>query len=316
MRGWVPLHKLGRYEGHGDELDERDACSVDALAFAPFLEAQVMLEKQAGLGETRHETAARSVPRAQGAMLKEPTGRNLRSRSAISQLLVVIPQPYTPEDLRQAVQANVPAIFNIDKLEHLKDYFREKLADHTLRYPTTTRTMATFKEVFEDLNGTLRIEDGIHPPSWEEGSASSIVEMLCTSDSLMTKAWETVKKYVIEDPVEVMICSGDSTRMVQRIENNGGVTVSRKRQTVVCHYDDIHNFTFLIYGRKTFLLASPQDVPYGPNQERNVNRSVDTSSSVFRKAVIEPGQLLYLPKDWWHEVPFAYSDTYASFSTS
>jgi ribosomal protein L16 Arg81 hydroxylase len=104
--------------------------------------------------------------------------------------------------------------------------------------------------------------------------------------------------------------------MVQRIENNGGVTVSRKRQTVVCHYDDIHNFTFLIYGRKTFLLARPQDVPYGPNKERNVNRSVDTSSSVFRKAVIEPGQLLYLPKDWWHEVPFAYSDTYASFSTS
>jgi hypothetical protein len=137
----VPLHKLGRYEVHGDELDERDASSVDALAVAPFLEAQVMLEKQAGLGETRHETAARSVPRAQGAMLKEPTGRNLRSRSAISQLLVVIPQPYTPENLRQAVQANVPAIFNIDKsICDLKDTYVSKLVEDKRRYRTTTCT--------------------------------------------------------------------------------------------------------------------------------------------------------------------------------
>ena len=43
---------------------------------------------------------------------------------------------------------------------------------------------------------------------------------------------------------------------------------------------------------------------------------MQTSSSVFRKAVIGHGQLLYLPKDWWHEVPLAYSDTYASFSSS
>ena len=63
-------------------------------------------------------------------------------------------------------------------------------------------------------------------------------------------------------------------------------------------------------------IAPPEKVPLGPGKEPNVNRTVDTSSSDFRKAVIGPGQLVYLPKNWWHEVPFAYSDTYASCSSS
>jgi hypothetical protein len=52
--------------------------------------------------------------------------------------------------------------------------------------------------------------------------------------------------------------SGDSTKILTPMENNGGVSVGRKVQTVVCHYDDIHNFTFVVYYRKTFLLAPPR----------------------------------------------------------
>ena len=61
------------------------------------------------------------------------------------------------------------------------------------------------------------------------------------------------------------MCSGDSTRILTSMENNGDVVVCRKSQTVVCHYDDIHNFTFSIYGTKTFLCVRPQDVSYGPH---------------------------------------------------
>ena len=111
-----------------------------------------------------------------------------------------------------------------------------------------------------------------------------------------------------------MMCSGDSTKTLAP-GVHGGMAVGRKAQTVVCHFDDIHSFTFLVYGRKTFLVAPPEAVAYGSKDE-NVNREVETSSSVFKQAVIGPGQLLYLPKNWWHEVPLAYSDTYVSFSSS
>ena len=244
-----------------------------------------------------------------GAVSGGPS-RVLRSGKKTAPQVLLTAKPYTPENVKEAVDAKVPGIFTIDDLDNSKDSFQAILAAHELRYRTTTGDMVTFNTVLQHQNGSIRIETGVHRPC-EEGSVSGIVEMLCARGTRMRKAWETVKKYGVQQPVEVMMCSGDS-RSILTPENNGGVAVSRTGQTVVCHYDDIHNFTFVLYGQKTFLLARPQDVAFGPEPDINVNRTVDTSSSIFRKAVIGPGQLLYLPKDWWHEVSSAYSDALSS----
>lgn len=117
----------------------------------------------------------------------------------------------------------------------------------------------------------------------------------------MQKAWAEINYNGPTQPVEIMMISSDSTKILTPI-SYGGVNYSQKDQIVPCHQDDIHNFTFSIYGTKTWLLAPPGDVPPGGGREKNTNRSVDCSSSIFRKAVLKPGQMLYIPRDWWHEV--------------
>lgn len=42
--------------------------------------------------------------------------------------------------------------------------------------------------------------------------------------------------------------------MLVGLDEHGGVKVTRKSKKVWCHYDDIHNFTWVLYGTKTFIL--------------------------------------------------------------
>ena len=120
-----------------------------------------------------------------------------------------------------------------------------------------------------NLNGTLRIEEGVYNEQWMSDSGSEIVQILFEPDSLMVKVWQEVKELGSQETVEVMMCSGDSTKTLAP-GVHGGMTVGRKAQTVVWHFDDIHNFTFLVYGRKTFLVAPSEAVTYGSKDE-NVN---------------------------------------------
>ena len=115
--------------------------------------------------------------------------------------------------------------------------------------------------------------------------------------------------------------NGDRTRRGREVCECAGQVHNAGRpcalaQKVVCHFDEFRNFTYVINGTKTFVLAPFDKVLFGPEKEPNTNRKVETSSSDFSRAVISPGQLLYLPKNWCHEVSLAYSDTYVSFSSS
>jgi hypothetical protein len=83
------------------------------------------------------------------------------------------------------------------------------------------------------------------------------------------------------------------------------------------HYDDLHNAFAQVEGRKRFLLFNPAqfDVLYpGPINTRIEGQSrVDLSRPDFRRfpklaeveyweAVVEPGDLLFMPAYWWHQV--------------
>ena len=82
------------------------------------------------------------------------------------------------------------------------------------------------------------------------------------------------------------------------------------------HYDRDHNFLVQVRGRKELTLFSPEDSDYlYPNTGgayAHVSRiqldQVDTAQfPLFEKAtpfhcVLEPGDLLYMPPYWWHQV--------------
>jgi histone arginine demethylase JMJD6 len=83
----------------------------------------------------------------------------------------------------------------------------------------------------------------------------------------------------------------------------------------VLHYDGAgtHAFLMQIYGRKQFILYSPEQEPFlYPSPERknlSLINSIDNPDldkfPLFAKAVattfvLEPGELLFVPSHWWH----------------
>jgi len=82
------------------------------------------------------------------------------------------------------------------------------------------------------------------------------------------------------------------------------------------HYDNYHNFFCQIKGRKEIALFSPEDSPYlypckvqGKQRISEVElQNVDQerfplfSSAVNVHCIVEPGDMLYMPFGWWHDI--------------
>jgi hypothetical protein len=105
--------------------------------------------------------------------------------------------------------------------------------------------------------------------------------------------------------------------------------ISGGRTNGVLHYDEGHNMVTQIAGEKRFLLFSPHESellsPYKqPLDEQlysyrfsELSRFQDQSSPVFDLACkahllyayLQPGDLLYVPATWWHQVSSIPSET-------
>ncbi len=186
------------------------------------------------------------------------------------------------------------------------------LEKDVIKYRTSAGSRASFKTVFTGTSNFHRIEEGVHDEEeaskqeWQKGSGQAVMNRLFKPDSKIYAAWELLKKLPAHhdgpelQSSEVMTVTGNSTTILTPCDY-GGATVTRTEQVVKCHQDDVENFTFVIYGCKTFLVAPPEAVQQG-KKYASENHQADTGSFPFSKAVITPGQLLYLPRLWWHKV--------------
>jgi hypothetical protein len=94
--------------------------------------------------------------------------------------------------------------------------------------------------------------------------------------------------------------------------------VGSNNVTAPCHYDGYHNFYVQISGTKRFILASPRarswlrPFPFLHPSHAQCQKRLGTftladndvlsSKDEFYEAVLEPGDILYLPPLWFHEV--------------
>jgi hypothetical protein len=211
---------------------------------------------------------------------------------------------FNVDNVLRAIEAEEPALFDvcdmgIDMIEEMKG----RLRGYTGVHRTTTNSRATMAQIFDNVNGLDRIEEGVHD-AWACGSADEMVDLLFGGHLAMRGAWETLKSVRVfpgQKTSPVMMVSGDSRKIIER-RNHGGVHTGRELQVTPCHFDDVHNLSLCLWGTKTFLLARFGDVECGPAPEINLNRVVDTRGAAFTKYVLRAGQALYLPPRWWHEV--------------
>lgn len=90
------------------------------------------------------------------------------------------------------------------------------------------------------------------------------------------------------------------------------------------HYDEQHNLFAQVRGRKLAVLAAPEHFdafcpfPVGHPHDRQAQvniRAPDTrrfpafTSARFQHALLEPGDVLYIPSYWWHEIHSPREDT-------
>jgi hypothetical protein len=213
---------------------------------------------------------------------------------------------FTLENVLRVIEKQEPAIFHVGEVSiEMVDAMKLKLRGYKNRHRTTTNGRVTIAQVLDNVNGLDRIEEGVHNDEWTSGSADGLVELLLEEDSALRRAWEVLKSVQIFEEQKtspVMMVSGDSRKIIQRSVNHGGVDTGRELQVVPCHFDNVHNLSMCLWGVKTFLLAKPSDVAYGPAPEINLNRAVDTGGDQFTKYVVRAGEVLYLPPQWWHEV--------------
>ena len=97
------------------------------------------------------------------------------------------------------------------------------------------------------------------------------------------------------------------------------VWVSHRGVFTQSHFDELENFNIALAGRKRFVLSPPGFWEYYPRSLvrglGDKSRAVDfddVSRERFprlvaklaqrRELILEPGQLLYLPLGWWHQV--------------
>jgi len=78
------------------------------------------------------------------------------------------------------------------------------------------------------------------------------------------------------------------------------------------HYDSMDNFLVQIFGDKTAILAAPSDrkalYPFGDNiaksridpENLDAGQYPRASEVTFWVGVLRPGDLLYIPRGWWH----------------
>ena len=261
-----------------------------------------------GAGNPKHRSRCAKRPRDGDGAMAGPAGRTRSARPSMQGLAP--PVLFTLANILAAIANAEPVIFFIDGLEPVAEIQR-KLKEIKGLFRTTTSTRMSFKQVFEHPNGLHRLEEGTHF-QWtpgEELGIRNILRKLFAESSPMMQSWDGVgrlnvfdndgRKAVVDD---VMMVTGNCTKMQGVLQDHGGVYVSRESQKVWCHYDDVHNFSFVLYGTKTFFLAPPCAVESGPPPDINRNCSANTAGPAFRKAVVSQGHLIYLPKNWWHEV--------------
>lgn len=152
----------------------------------------------------------------------------------------------------------------------------------------------------------------------------ALVSQLTANESInsLTKRLYVLKSNLDELPeIKDDITLPDFSQALNHMEHSAHLWIGQSDTHTSLHFDEYDNIFLQIYGEKSILLFPPKDSPFlnpcKPNKEtglRNIHRShisctdmLDHVNHPSNRTTpyhvhVQPGDALYIPKGWWHEV--------------
>ncbi|SDZ25593.1 Cupin-like domain-containing protein [Amycolatopsis xylanica] len=135
-------------------------------------------------------------------------------------------------------------------------------------------------------------------------------------------SWNRVVSNIRDNPADVDAILGFDAEALfdyRHSLNAANLWISHQGVFTQSHFDELENFNIALEGRKRFVLAPPGLRGYYP---RSLLRGFGDKSRAFdfddvdprrfpklaarlaerRELILEPGQMLYVPLGWWHQV--------------
>lgn len=135
-------------------------------------------------------------------------------------------------------------------------------------------------------------------------------------------SWNRIVSNIRNSPADVDAILGfDAGELFdyRRSLNAANLWISHRGVFTQSHFDELENFNIALAGRKRFVLSPPGFREYYP---RSLFRGFGDKSRAFdfddvdprrfprlaaklaerRELILEPGQMLYVPLGWWHQV--------------
>jgi hypothetical protein len=206
----------------------------------------------------------------------------------------------------QSIYRNVSTISNLykqTKNRFFGPYYDPRRPYHSLKGVAVINeydaNVTVTGEEFEQIFASTVSQDRDHPPYWTYISPLKAID----PHNQLENALTSIGKQVLNTS--------------QLFSTSMNAWFGRAPGTTPCHYDGYHNFYLQLYGSKRFILIKPDIMDeilssypfphpsYGQCQGNLSALDLDIYSSRLQEAIIvnlKPGELLYIPPFWIHEV--------------
>lgn len=158
------------------------------------------------------------------------------------------------------------------------------------------------------------LEGNLHPTKFIEVTVREAIHKVINSTT------DSTKFYLVSDQFKALSTDLNFPRLLRSgIKYEENFWLSQKKTFSILHFDGRHNFHVMIQGRKEFVLFAPSDTDFLypfhsndllPNNYSRIRSSQQVDLTQFPefknsrpyKVALEPGDILFIPAGWWHEV--------------
>lgn len=188
------------------------------------------------------------------------------------------------------------------------EYFQKKYGDIMVEIEFTSQPIKTDNKLFKYFEKRLKNNQKLLPLG---DYVDMVVNGASGNDYYMTANNHNLEKEEMKPLLEEIVVFPEYLDK-NKIDKKIFLFFGPPGTTTPLHYDPFNSLFSQVYGRKQLKLISPNQTPFLYNQIGNFS-DVDCENPSFDKhplfknvtvmdIIVEPGETLFIPVGWWHEV--------------